>query len=203
MQRIILASQSPRRRELLAAMGVDFDVIPSQFDEHLDDSRQTDEVAKELALGKALDVARTYPDAIVIGSDTIVTTADGKQLEKPHDADEAHAMLEGLAGQTNIVTTGLAVLRLSDNTQLVGADSVSVLFKPYDEKTVAEYVATGDPLDKAGGYGIQSGAAPLVENMSGNYDTVIGLPTHLLADYLEQLGVQAKPVNITPPVPTK
>lgn len=184
-------------------MGVDFDVIPSKFDEYLDDSRQPEAVAKELALGKALDVARDHPDAIVIGSDTIVTTTDGKQLEKPHDAAEAQAMLEGLAGQTNIVTTGLAVLRLSDSTQLVGSDSVSVLFKPYDEKTVVEYVATGDPLDKAGAYGIQSGAAPLVENMSGNYDTVIGLPTQLLSEFLEQLGVQATPVNITPPVPTK
>src|SRR4051794_8545283 len=96
--RIILASQSPRRRELLAGMGVEFDVIPSKFDEKLDDGRPADEVAVELAYGKAEDVARDHPDCIVIGSDTIVTI-DGKQLGKPLGAADAKRMIRNLSGR--------------------------------------------------------------------------------------------------------
>ncbi|MDB5166007.1 MAG: Septum formation protein Maf, partial [Candidatus Saccharibacteria bacterium] len=92
MSRLILASQSPRRKELLAAMGLEFDIIPSTYDEKLDDARSPEEVAIELGLGKALQVAADYPDSFVIGSDTIVTV-DGKQLEKPRDKADAYAML--------------------------------------------------------------------------------------------------------------
>ncbi|HSH55889.1 MAG TPA: Maf family protein [Candidatus Limnocylindrales bacterium] len=197
--KVILASQSPRRRELLAQMGVEFEAIPSDFDEKLDDSRPPEEVAAELAVGKAMTVARSYPGCIVIGSDTIVTLA-GKQLEKPHDMAEATSMLKQLSGHENDVSTGLAVLWLEQNIRLIGADTTKVFFKPYDEQAVKQYVETGDPLDKAGAYGIQSGAAPLISHIEGQYDTVVGLPTLLLAEYLTQVGIAARPVELTSPV---
>jgi septum formation protein len=199
MSTIILASQSPRRQDLLTQMGVTFVTIPSNFDEQLDDSRDPETVATELALGKALAVARSYPDSIVIGSDTIVTVA-GRQLEKPRDADDALEMLQLLAGKANEVSTGLAVVRFSDGTRLTSADTTRVHFKPYDETLTRQYVATGDPLDKAGAYGIQSGAAPLIDRIEGNYDTILGLPTGLLAQLLTEVGVRAVSVTLEVPV---
>lgn len=199
MKRIILASQSPRRKELLAQMGVQFDAVPSGYDERLDDSRATAEVAKELALGKAMDVAEQYPDCIVIGSDTIVTV-DDRQLEKPRDKREAHEILKLLSGRPNYVTTGVAVVCLADGTRIVEETTTQVVFRPYDADVVARYVETGDSLDKAGAYGIQSGAAPLISHIKGDYDTVIGLPTALLADMLNRIGVDATPVRLAAPV---
>lgn len=200
MRTIILASQSPRRRQLLAQMGLDFEVVPNDFEEKLDDSRSPEEVATELALGKARSVARLYPDCLVIGSDTIVTV-DGRQLEKPRDETEAYALLRLLAGKPNDVSTGLAIVHLSEGIEMSGAETSRVYFKPYDESAVKTYVDSGDPMDKAGAYGIQSGAAPLISHISGHYDTIVGLPTHLLADYLSKLGIDAQPVQLTAPVP--
>jgi septum formation protein len=198
MRKIVLASQSPRRRELLALMGVVFDVIPSNFDEKLDESRTPDEVAIELAVGKASTVAEQYPDCIVIGSDTIVTI-DGNQLEKPRDKAEAHQMLKRYGGTYNRVTSSVAVMCKEDGVLLTGSDNADVYFKSYDEAMVRAYVETGDSLDKAGGYGIQSGAAPLIDHIEGNYDTVMGLPTKLLANLLSQLGIKARSVKVELP----
>lgn len=200
MRKVILASQSPRRKELLAAMGVEFMVVPSNFDEKLDDSRDPEAVAIELAVGKATDVAEKFPEAIVIGSDTIVTI-NGRQLEKPRDTAEAYGMLELLSGTHNEVTTSLAVICKATGTLLTGSDTTRVYFKPYDQQTVKAYVETGDTLDKAAAYGIQSGAAPLIDHIQGRYDTVIGLPTYLLSDFLAQLGITAKTVELDCPVP--
>jgi septum formation protein len=199
MQKIILASQSPRRKELLAAMGVEFEVVPSNFEENLDDSRSPETVAVELAVGKASKVAEQYPDCIVIGSDTIVTVR-GTQLEKPRDETDAYRMLKYLTGTHNEVSTSLAVIYKNENVILTDVDTTIVYFKPYDEEAVATYVKSGDAADKAGAYGIQSGAAPLVDRIEGYYDTVIGLPTHKLAGLLRQLGVQAKPAELSAPV---
>jgi septum formation protein len=199
MRNIILASQSPRRKELLAAMGLEFEAIPSDFDEKLDDSRSPEEVASELALGKAMAVAKQYPDSIVIGSDTIVTI-DGKQLEKPHDDNEAREILKSLAGKGNEASTGVAVICIADGIQLVGADTTKVVFHPYDEEAVNHYIETGDSLDKAGAYGIQSGAAPLMSHIEGHFDTVVGLPTKLLASLLDEIGIRATAVELESPV---
>ncbi len=187
---IILASQSPRRKELLTAMGLEFEIVPSNFEEHLDDSRSPSAVAIELAIGKAQEVAERYPEAIVIGSDTIVTI-HGKQLEKPRDKAEAYEILKRLCGTHNEVTTSLAVICKAQNIVLTDADTTKVHFKPYDAAAVAAYVESGDTADKAGAYGIQSGAAPLIDHIEGYHDTVVGLPTHKLVDLLAQVGVQA------------
>lgn len=191
MRQIILASQSPRRQELLSKMGVEFKVIPSKYDEKLDESRDIEEVAQELALGKALDVAKDYPDALVVGSDTIVGIG-GRQLEKPVDMEDARQMLTVMAGQKSTASTGLALVCLNENIQIVDVDTANVYFKSNSnevEKLREEYLASEDWKDKAGGYGIQSGAAPLIDRIEGDYDTIVGLPTQLLATRLQELGV--------------
>jgi septum formation protein len=200
--KIILASGSPRRRELLAAMQVEFEVVPSSFEEQLDDGRTPEEVASELALGKAKDVAVKFPDQIVLGADTIVTV-EGKQLGKPVDADDALQTLKLLAGREHAVTTGVAIVKLSDGVELVAAETSIVYFRPYDNAAAMAYVRTGDPLDKAGSYGIQSGGAPLIDSIKGNYDTIIGLPTVLVSELLQKLGVPAYPVEPEPTVPQR
>lgn len=198
MTEIILASQSPRRRHLLAAMGVEFTIHPSNYDEKLDDTRGIHEVAKELALGKALDVATQYPDAIVIGSDTIVGV-DDHQLEKPVDITEARDMLLSYAGRESVVVTGLAVVCASKNIQIVDTDLTRVYFKADNPEVAAQredYLQTRDWADKAGGYGIQNLRDTLIDRIEGSYDTVVGLPTKQLAAILNDLGVTAIPVEM-------
>lgn len=180
-------------------MGVEFEAIPSNFNEKLDSSRLPEVVAIELAVGKASQVAEQYPECIVIGSDTIVTI-NGSQLEKPHDEAEAYQMLERLSGTHNEVTTSLAVICKANEVLLTASDTTRVYFKPYNKEVVTSYVESGDSADKAGAYGIQSGAAPLIDHIEGQYDTVVGLPTHLLADLLIQFGIDSKPVELESPV---
>ena len=151
MSYIILASQSPRRKQLLEAMGLTFQVVPSKFEEQLDSSRDPELVAKELALGKALDVANDYPDAYVIGSDTIVSV-DGEQLGKPSSAEEAKKMLKKLAGKPHYVSSAISIVNVRKNLQITDVDTTTVFFGPYNEEAAKDYVATGDPMDKAGGY---------------------------------------------------
>jgi septum formation protein len=196
--RIILASQSPRRSELLAAMGVAFEAIPSNFDEHLDDSRSPEVVSIELGLGKALEVARLHPNALVIGSDTIVTV-DGHQLGKAADETDARVMLQSLAGRHSTVTTSLALVCLDRHIQETAAETCNIYFKSYNEQTVSRYLATGDYKDKAGAYGVQSGAAPLIARIEGRFDVIVGLPTHLLAEALIRHGIAAQPVELSTP----
>ncbi len=203
MSEIILASQSPRRKKLLGEMGVSFTVLPSQFDEKLDESRDAEVVAKELAFGKAMDVAQKHPEAIVIGSDTIVAV-NGRQMEKPVDVENARELLCALAGNETTVSTGVAVLHIAAGIEVVDVATTKVFFKPESDEVAKmreQYLASGDWHDKAGAYGIQSGAAVLIESIKGDYDTVIGLPTQTLAAILNSLGIEAKPVTEEPPVP--
>jgi septum formation protein len=177
-------------------MGVTFTVVASEFDEYLDHNRPASDVASELAYGKALVVARTYPNAIVIGADTI-PCSDGVQLEKPVSYDDALQILTSLSGRVHQVSTGFALVCLSDDLHYTTSDTTTVAFKPLDTAAIREYLATGDYKDKAGAYGIQSGAAPLIERISGYYDTVMGLPTVPLAAKLQELGCNgARPVEL-------
>lgn len=187
MRQIILASASPRRKELLQMMGLDFIVMPSDFNEWLDDAQSPEDVSKALAEGKARAVAEKYPEAIVIGSDTIVTV-EGKQLAKAATDEAAREMLGSLAGRAHEVTTGVAVLCLAEDFRYIDADTAHVVFKPYNTAEVEKYIATGDYRDKAGAYGIQSGALPLIDHYEGDIETIIGLPTQLLLKPLEKFG---------------
>lgn len=179
-------------------MGVEFTAVPSEFEEYLDGAKTPEELAEELGLGKAQAVAEQYPDAIVIGSDQMVAIGD-RQLAKPKDMDDARVMLKLAAEAPSKIVTSLAIVCKAEGIQSVTSETMYVYFKPFDETAVNAYLQTGDYADKAGGYGIQSGAAPLIDHIKGNLDVVIGLPTHTLAPILQRLGVEAHPAEIVPP----
>ena len=198
MRQIILASGSPRRKKLIEGMGVAFDVIPSKFDEYLDDARSPAEVAMELGLGKAMDVAKHYPEAIVIGSDTIVTV-DGKQLGKAETIDEARTMLKLESGKLNLISSSLAVVCLAEKFEVVEVSEAKILLKPYDHETVEAYLRTGDYKDKAGAYGVQDDAMTFVDHVEGRYDTILGMPTDLLVPILQKFSITAHEAVPVPP----
>ena len=191
MQQIILASSSPRRKEILTGLGLDFMIVPSNSDEQLDENQPAYEVAKQLALAKAQSVAMEYSSSYIIGADTIVAL-HGRQMAKPRTIEEAREMLTSLAGKESTVSTGIAIVNSQLQVELIDVATTHVYFKP-NSKTIQnlreDYLATNDWQDKAGGYGIQSGAAPLIGRIVGENDTVVGLPTNLLTTLLRSAGI--------------
>ncbi|MBQ8978296.1 MAG: septum formation protein Maf [Oscillospiraceae bacterium] len=170
---IILASASPRRQELMHMITDDFTVMPSDADETLDSSVTSDRAASVLASRKAHHIARTHPDDTVIGCDTIVTV-DGLILGKPRDAADAHRMLSLLSGRTHSVITGVSVIHEGREENF--SEETKVTFYPLSDKQIRDYIMTGDPMDKAGAYGIQTEGALLVEKIDGDFFNVVGLP---------------------------
>ncbi len=194
--RIILASQSPRRKFLLEQMGLQFEQIPSNFEEYFDDTRPVEEVVKELALGKALDVAKDNPGALVIGSDLIVVI-DGKQIGKPETEIEAKQFLRNLSNRSHQLICSVAVVCLDKNYQKVDFETAEVTFDTIPESVIEEYVATGTTYDKAGGYAIQHPLMkPLITKIVGRLDTIIGLPTNLVSDMLRDFDIDTKSVEV-------
>ena len=170
---LVLASRSPRRAEILRAQGLDFTVQPAGIDETvLDDETPAAHVCR-LALEKVRAVAADHPDAMVLGSDTVVVI-DGEILGKPEDEAEARAMLRRLAGREHAVYSSAALV--TDGTQGVDHDVTRVRFRELDHVEIAAYVASGEPMDKAGAYGIQQRGALLVAGIDGCYFNVMGLP---------------------------
>ena len=184
--RIILASQSPRRRELLNLIGIPHEVMPANIDESLLPDESPVAHAERLARTKAEVVAARAPDAIVIGSDTIVVL-DGAIQDKPANQAEAVRTLERLSGRTHTVHTAVAVSR--DGRTVSGVESVEVTFRPLTREQIELYVATGEPMDKAGAYGIQGYGAVIVERVHGDYFAVMGLALGRLVALLESVGV--------------
>jgi septum formation protein len=182
---IVLASSSPRRRELLGLLGLTFDVSAADLDETWRDGEPPPVHAERLAREKA--DARARPGAVVIGADTIVVI-DGAILGKPRDAADARAMLRRLAGREHEVFTAVAVAY--GGRTVSGVQRTIVRFRALDDAAIAEYVATGEPLDKAGAYGIQGYGAVLVERIEGDYFTVMGLGLALLVDLLGRVGLR-------------
>ena len=180
---LILASASPRRKELLSLFGLPFVVRAADIDETMDDSRPPfDEVAR-VSRAKALAVAREEDDAVV-AADTIVV-CDGRVLGKPHSREEAIAMLSLLSGRDHQVMTGCTVLR---GSQIETFTEVTDLhFRPLSQREIETYVASGEPMDKAGAYGIQGGAALFCERIAGDYYNVMGLPVCRLSQTLKRL----------------
>ena len=184
---VILASQSPRRRELLSLIGIKHDVRPADIDESLHPGEQPVPHAERLARAKAHRLAVRYPEAVVIAADTIVVL-DGAILGKPADAGEARATLALLSGRMHTVHTAIAVARGGRTESAV--ESVAVTFRTLSTVEIAEYVATGEPLDKAGAYGIQGFGATIVERIEGDYFSVMGLGLRRLVALLEQLELR-------------
>ena len=190
---IVLASSSPRRRELLRMLGLPFAVSPSDIDETWRNGEAPAVHAERLAREKA--AARPVPGTAVIGADTIVVI-DGEILGKPRDAADARAMLRRLSGREHVVYTGVAVAR--DGRLASGVRQTTVRFHPLDDDAIAAYVATGEPLDKAGAYGIQGYGAVLVERIDGDYFTVMGLGLELLVELLAEVGLRYRFGEVTP-----
>ena len=170
---IILASKSPRRMELLAMLGLDFTVIPAEGDENADPNAEPGEMVMWLASQKAEEVAKYHPDSLVIGSDTLVFL-DGKPLGKPHTEDEAFKMLSSLSGRTHLVCTGVAVIY--GDRRIVDFEKTDVEFRELTTEEIWEYIETGEPMDKAGAYGIQGRGSVFIPGIKGDYFNVVGLP---------------------------
>jgi septum formation protein len=170
----ILASSSPRRRELLAAAGLEFEVVASPAEEIHDAAMDPGELCETNAALKAAAVAETRPDATVIGADTLVFL-DGEPLGKPADLAEARRMLRRLSGRAHQVRTGVCVIR-PGGARLLFHETTEVVFRELDEAAVETYLTLANPLDKAGAYGIQEHGERIVEGISGSYDNVMGLP---------------------------
>lgn len=182
---LILASQSPRRAQLFRMLGLRFDVIPGDVDESYRPGEDPVVHAERLAREKASAIARAQPDALVIGSDTVVVI-DDVVLGKPDDAEDAVGMLMQLQGREHMVATGIAVASSAEVRSAV--ERVTVRFRRFDEAVARAYVATGEPLDKAGAYGIQGYGATLVDRIDGDFFAVMGLPIVRLILLLEQFG---------------
>ena len=183
---LILASKSPRRKELLSIITTDFDIIPAVKEENADPALSPDEFVKALAVSKAEEIAQTHPDACVIGSDTVVAI-NGEILGKPKDKADAFRMLSLLSDTSHSVFTGVAVIK--DGKIHSFTEETKVKFFPLTEKEINDYIATGEPFDKAGAYGIQNLGALLVEGIDGDYYNVMGLPTGRLYRLLKELSV--------------
>ncbi|MEA4913908.1 MAG: Maf family protein [Christensenella sp.] len=182
---IILASSSPRRRELLSMIGLHYIIEPSGEDEVQPHGLPPAEYVKTLALQKAQPVADLHPEDCVIGADTIVYL-EGDILGKPHTPDVAKAYLTRMQGKQHVVFTGIAVLK--DGKADVRHCETRVTFAPMTQREIEAYVATGEPLDKAGAYGVQGPGGVFVERVEGNYFNVIGLPLPLLYKMLIDAG---------------
>jgi septum formation protein len=182
---LVLASQSPRRAQLLAMLGLRFIVSPADVDETYGVGEEPTAHAERLAREKAASVAPGHPDALVVGSDTVVVV-DGAVLGKPRDAEDARAMLMRLQGRTHEVSTGIAVAGAAGVRSAV--ENVRVHFRAFDAAVARRYVDTGEPLDKAGAYGIQGCGAALVDRIEGDFFAVMGMPIARLLKLLELHG---------------
>ena len=170
MKEIILASQSPRRKELLEEVGLRFRVEPAQIEEHLDESLPITQAIEQLAKEKAMPIARRHPQCIVIGADTLVAV-DGLVLGKPADEADAARMLRMLSGRRHQVIGGVALL--CGNEEVLFHCVSEVRFFPLREEEIAAYIRSGEPMDKAGAYGIQGGAGAFVEGLDGSFENVM------------------------------
>lgn len=176
---LVLASGSPRRLELLKLITEDFSVIPADCEEHFDFALPPKEAVKALAIQKAEYVSKKYPEKTVIGADTTVFCGE-TPLGKPKDTDDARRMLSMLSAKTHIVITAVSVVR-GGNTLKVFAEETQVEIFPLSEKEIKEYIKTGEPMDKAGAYGIQGKGALLIKKINGDYYNVMGLPVARLS----------------------
>ena len=185
---LILASTSPRRRELLALLGITFDVLPPTAEEVPFPALAPGEQAAQFALDKARSIAERYPDDLVLGGDTVIDI-DGLLLGKPRDRKEAETMLRHLRGRGHAVHTGIALLRHVSHTTVTHLETARVWLTPFTDETLQQYLDTNESMDKAGAYSIQGEGARLIEKIEGDYPTIVGLPLRRAAALLAEHGV--------------
>lgn len=189
--RLILASTSPRRREILGLLGIPFDVIEPAFEERVSADRSIRDEVLAFALGKAASVALDRPDAIVIGSDTMIALG-GEKFGKPSDANDARRMLRALSGKTHEIFTSVAIIDGSAGAGLKTVDRVEVDMRYLSDAEIDRYLVVGDSLDKAGAYSIQGQGAELITAIRGDYLAAVGMPLKPIADYLTHRGLSIR-----------
>jgi septum formation protein len=185
---IILASASPRRKELLEKIGLKFSTDPGYFPENLDREMEPAELAKIVSLEKARAAASKYTDAIIIAADTLGVLRS-KIVGKPHTPEEAREMLRNMSGKSHRVITGFTILDTKTGMAITRSIETRVYFKKLSSEEINNYVKSGEPLDKAGAYAIQGLGALIVEKIIGDYYNVMGLPLNALVESLKEFGI--------------
>ena len=188
MKTIILASASPRRKELLSKTGLKFRVDESSYEENLKLTLKPDKLAIFLAREKARDVARRHRNALIISADTIVVLKN-RVFGKPRSRKEAKEMLKALSGKAHTVITGYTIMDTGSGEELSGSVKSKVFFKVLSEREIDAYIKSGEPLDKAGAYGVQGLGAVIVRRIEGDFFNVMGLPLNSLAESLKNFGI--------------
>lgn len=189
MADFILASASPRRKEILMNAGFCFEIIPSGADENISEELSPEETVRELSRRKATDILEKYPGSVVFGCDTVVAV-EGRILGKPENDEDAYEMLRMLSGKTHTVSTGVCVV--SSHKEICFSDTTQVTFYELSEETIRSYIATGECSDKAGAYGIQGYGSALVKEIKGDYFSVMGLPSARAVRALAEFGITGK-----------
>ena len=186
--KLILASRSPRRREILALLGLPFEIVAPDFEETLSSHRPAETEVLDFALGKARSVANANPDSIVIGSDTMIHI-EGEKIGKPNGVESARQMLRALSGNIHRIFTSVAILDSAGGPGLQTVEEVSVKMRAFSETEIERYLSLNESLDKAGAYSIQGQGADLIESINGDYLAAVGLPLKPIADYLASRGI--------------
>lgn len=186
-RKIVLASRSPRRKKVMEQVGLEFEICDSQFDEASVNLADPIELVKLLALKKAEAVAGKYDDAVIIGADSVVVF-HGQALGKPKDAADAKRILRELSGQENRCITGYALIDTKNNAVINKLSEAIVKFRDLSDEEIDEYIATGEPLDMAGAFGMMDKGATFMESVSGNFYTIVGLPISEVYVELRKMG---------------
>ncbi len=187
MKKIILASTSPRRKEILEKLKIPFEVVSIDYEEDMTLQMDPEELVLFLASGKVNSVKDKYPDSIIISADTFIVFENHK-LGKPFTKEKAKEMLQMLSGKNHEILTGVAILDTSNNLIQTFAESTKVKMMNLSEKMIEEYIDTGEPLDRAGSYALQEKGALLIEKIEGDFFNAMGLPLRKVAEKLEELG---------------
>jgi len=185
--RLVLASTSPRRRQILALLGVPFEVIAPEFEERISAHLPADQEVLEFALGKAQSVATKHPGSIVIGSDTMIELS-GEKIGKPADREDARRILRALSGKTHRIFTSVALVD-SGERGIMNVETVSVEMRRYTEEEIENYLRSGESDDKAGAYSIQGQGSDLIKSICGDYLAAVGMPLRRIALYLKSRGL--------------
>ena len=185
--RLVLASTSPRRRQILALLGVSFEVIAPEFEERISAHLPADQEVLEFALGKAQSVATKHPESIVIGSDTMIELS-GEKIGKPADREDARRILRALSGKTHRIFTSVALVD-SGERGIMNVETVSVEMRRYTEEEIENYLRSGESDDKAGAYSIQGQGSALIKSICGDYLAAVGMSLRRIALYLKSRGL--------------
>ncbi len=188
-KQIILASVSPRRKQIFKLLGLKFKVADSKYKEVMNQKMRHQDLVRFLALGKAKAAAKKYPRAVIVAADTVVSFK-GKAIGKPKNPKQAFLMLKNFSGKAQEVITGLVVLDAASKQVITSLGTSKIYFKKLSDKDITTYVKSGEPYDKAGGYNLQGRGFALIEKIDGDFTNNLGLPMNLLYNALQKLGIK-------------